>query len=210
MTDTLNDVEHFGNHIYILNKPEFLDVVKPVALKELNKMKVADKMFPILQTPHIFDESFNEFANFIAQSAWNILSNQGYAMQQYNTLLNELWAQQFNMYGQQYEHIHNFGAQISGFYFLEVPKNSSRAIFHDPNHAKRQINLPEFDMSKVTPASTAVNYEVKPGDIILFNSWLPHSFAPNASSKPFRFLHFNVTVAPVQQNCEIPPAAEII
>ena len=209
MTDTLTPMQHFSSYVYMINKPEFLDVIKPIANKELSKLKVVDKIYPIIQTGSMFFPELTDFANYVAQSAWVILNDQGYAMDQYNTILNELWAQQLNMHGQHVEHVHNLGAQISGFYFLEVPKNSSLVVLHDPNHSKRQINLPERDMSKITPASIAVNYSPQEGDLYLFNSWLPHSFTPNASSKPFKFLHFNLTVVP-SQNCEIPPAAEII
>ena len=201
--------EHFASNVYVYQQPEFLPALKEIAIKELWKLKVTDKMYPVLQTGSLFDDTTQDFANYVAQLSWNILYEQGYDMDRYNTWLDEMWAQQLNMYGQHVEHIHSLGAQISGFYFIETPQNSSKPVFHDPNHSKRQIQLPERDISKITPASIAVNYDVSPGTLILFNSWLPHSFAPNASSKPFKFIHFNVKVQPAH-NHEVPPAAEVI
>jgi uncharacterized protein (TIGR02466 family) len=203
--------QHFSCGVYSISKPNFLEDVKKVADRELRKLKVQDKMYPIIQTGTIFDESLQNFANYIAQISWDILSDQGYDMRYLNTSLSEMWAQQFDFRGLHVEHVHNFGAQISGFYFLEVPDNSSFPCIHDPNHAKRQIKLPELDETKITMASTTINYQVKEGDLFLFNSWLPHSFVPNRNkTKPFKFIHFNVSVIPAQQNCEIPPAAEVI
>ena len=201
--------QHFATNIYVYQQPEFFPALKQIANKELSLLKVTDKRYPVLQTGSLFDETTQEFANYAAQLSWNILNEQGYDMNHYNTWLDEMWAQQLNMHGQHAEHIHSLGAQISGFYFIETPENSSRPVFHDPNYSKRQIQLPERDMSKITPASINVHYDVSPGTLILFNSWLPHSFEPNASSKPFKFVHFNVKVNQTH-NHEVPPAAEVI
>jgi hypothetical protein len=209
MSDELSTLIHFSSYAYIVKKPEFLDVVKPIADEELSKYSIVDEIYPIIQTGGIANPKLLEFGNYVAQTAWGILDQQGYNSKQFNTSLNELWVQQLNKHGMHAEHIHNLGAQISGFYFLEVPENSSKPCFHDPNHAKRQINLPQYDESIITPASTIVNYTVEAGDLMLFNSWLPHSFTPNASDKPFKFMHFNIMVQPAN-NCAIPPAAEVV
>jgi uncharacterized protein (TIGR02466 family) len=210
MVDTLTQLQYFSSHVYKIEKPEFLDAVKQIANKELWKLKVTDKMDPVIQTSTLNDPTLDDFGSYIAQTSWNIFNEQGYAMNNYNTVISELWAQQFNMYGHHDEHIHSGGSQISGFYFLEVPKNSSRVIFHDPNHSKRQISLLERDDRVITPASIALNHEVKPGELFLFNSWLPHSFVPNASSLPFKFIHFNVITIPAHNHHVCQPAAEVI
>jgi uncharacterized protein (TIGR02466 family) len=201
--------QHFASNVYFFDVPQFLPAIKEIADRELSKLKVVDKMYPVLQTGPLFDPETSDFASYVAQTAWNILNEQGYDMDNYNTVLDEMWAQQLNMRGMHIEHVHSMGAQISGFYFLETSENSSKPVFHDPNHAKRQIELPQREESKITEASTAVNYNVTPGQLIMFNSWLPHSFAPNASSKAFKFIHFNVKVYPAH-NHEVPPAAEVI
>jgi ectoine hydroxylase-related dioxygenase (phytanoyl-CoA dioxygenase family) len=97
---------------------------------------------------------------------------------------------------------------MSGFYFLEVPENSCKACFHDPNRGKLQIALPEKDESKISYASTTACYDVNPGDLIIFNSWLPHSFTPNKSDQPFKFIHFNTVVDHI--HTPPPPATHVI
>jgi hypothetical protein len=45
------------------------------------------------------------------------------------------------------------GIQLVGFYFLDLPENSSRLVIHDPRPGKVQIDLPEYDEKNVTFAS---------------------------------------------------------
>jgi hypothetical protein len=57
-------------------------------------------------------------------------------------------------------------------------------------------------MADVTHASTMINFVPKEGQLMLTNSWLPHSFTRNESKKPIRFIHFNVVVSQAtQQAC---------
>lgn len=108
------------------------------------------------------------------------------------------------------QHVHMFGAQIVGFYFLEAPENSSRVVFHDPRPGKVQINLPEQDQSMATVASHMINFQPKPGLLIFSNAWLPHSFTRHASDKPLKFVHFNLTVQMAQPTGLMPAPAEVI
>jgi hypothetical protein len=55
-----------------------------------------------------------------------------------------------------------------------------------------------------------VNFQPNPGLLIFANSWLPHSFSKHASDEPIKFVHFNLTVVPAQQNYAAAPSAEII
>ena len=34
--------------------------------------------------------------------------------------------------------------------------------------------------------------KVKPGTLLMFNSWLPHQFSVDDGIDPFRFIHFNI------------------
>jgi hypothetical protein len=66
-------------------------------------------------------------------------------------------------------------------------------------------------MMNATVASDMINFELKPGDLILTNNWLPHSFTRHAAEEPIRFIHFNVFVQPVMQGSQTCPApAEVI
>ena len=52
--------------------------------------------------------------------------------------------------------------------------------------------LPMKDVNKITDASHQVNYGVKPGRLMFFNSYLPHMYTVDSAYEPFRFIHFNV------------------
>jgi hypothetical protein len=56
------------------------------------------------------------------------------------------------------------------------------------------LSLPEANPSQATLASTMINFKPQPGMMMFAPAWLAHSFGRNASKKPFRFVHFNLTV----------------
>jgi hypothetical protein len=134
-------------------------------------------------------------------------------MQNFTTHFSEMWMQEHYKHSAMEEHSHK-GVAIVGFYILEVPENSSRAVFYDPRPGKVMAStLPEADMTQATVASDMINFELKPGDLILTNNWLPHAFTRHAAEEPIRFIHFNVYTQPVfnaggSQTCPAP--AEVI
>jgi uncharacterized protein (TIGR02466 family) len=121
----------------------------------------------------------------------------------------EMWTQEHHKHSAMDAHVHGFGSQIVGFYFLETPKNCSKVVFHDPRAAKVQIDLSEQDIKMATPASKMINFEPKAGMMIFANSWLAHSFTRHAADSPIKFVHFNLTVISQPQSCHA-PAAEIV
>jgi Putative 2OG-Fe(II) oxygenase len=205
---------YFPSLIYTIEKPEFLKVVKEVSeerLKIQKAQKKVDPIYPVIMTDNLFtDDRMTEFTKYVGQTAWNILQSQGYAMDNLVTTFESMWAQEHHKHSLMEQHVHGFGAQLVGFYFLEVPEKSSNVVFHDPRAGKVQTNLPETDVSLVTPASQMINFSPKPGLLMFANSWLPHSFGRHAANKPMKFVHFNLNVQ-VAQTVSCPmPAAEIV
>jgi uncharacterized protein (TIGR02466 family) len=222
-TSILTPYNHFVSTIYIIDKPEFLDPVRKVSTKYLDSIKKngpeMHPMFPVHQTDGIAHEpALADFTNFIAQSAWAILNDQGFTMNNSSTYIQEMWCQEHHKYSGHDEHTHNHSAQISGFYFLDCPADSCMLTLHDPRPAKNQINLHEQDAAQITYASAKANYQPKPGQMYFINSWLPHGLTRNASKSPMRMVHFNVgvnvgAVTPQTQttaNTPAPPAATVI
>jgi len=204
---------HFPCPIYIIERPDFLEAVKAVSeesLERQRKVRDLDEIYPIYQSESYFaDPRVAAFTEFAGATAWNILNEQGYAMQNMAVQFTEMWTQEHHKHSAMDAHVHGYGSQIVGFYFLETPENCSRVVFHDPRSAKVQIDLPEQDVNMATPASKMINFTPKPGMMIFANSWLMHSFTRHAAEQPIKFVHFNLTVIP-QQTCELPPAAEIV
>jgi len=199
----LQVAHHFPCPIYIIERPDFLETVSPVseeALVEARKTQSLNEIYPLYMTGSYFnDPRMFKFSEFIGATAWNILSEQGYAMQDKAVQFTEMWTQEHHKHSAMDAHVHGFGSQIVGFYFLETPEDGSRVVFHDPRAAKVQIDLPEQDMNMVTPASKMINFTPKPGMMIFANSWLSHSFTRHAAELPIKFVHFNLTVVPTPQ-----------
>ena len=203
---------HFPCPIYVIERSDFLEMVNVVseeALEVQRKERDLNEIYPLYMTGSYFaDPRMVEFTEFIGATAWNILNEQGYAMQDKAVSFTEMWTQEHYKHSAMDAHVHGFGSQISGFYFLDTPKDCSHVVFHDPRAGKVQIDLPEQDMSVATPASKMINFAPKPGMMIFANSWLAHSFTRHAAELPIKFVHFNLTVIHQPQTCPAP--AEVI
>jgi hypothetical protein len=205
---------HFPCPIYLIDRPDFLESVKVVsdeALIDKRKQDGLDEIYPVIMSANYFaDLRMAAFAEFVGSTAWNILNEQGYAMQDKAVSFIEMWTQEHHKHSAMDQHVHGYGSQIVGFYFLETPENCSNVVFHDPRAAKVQIDLPEQDINMITPASKMIHFNPKPGMMIFANSWLAHSFTRHAAELPIKFVHFNLAVIPAQQTRNAPPAAEVV
>ena len=205
---------HFPCPIYLIERPDFLEVVNTVseeALIEARKTQELNEIYPVHMTGNYYaDPRLAVFSQFVGATAWNILNEQGFAMQDSSVSFKEMWTQEHFKHSAMDQHVHGFGSQIVGFYFLETPENCSRVVFHDPRTAKVQIDLPEQNMNAATPASKMINFTPKPGLMIFANAWLAHSFTRHAADLPIKFVHFNLSVIPNPVSCDVPAAAEVI
>jgi len=206
---------HFPCPIYLIERPDFLDSVMQVSeesLAQQRKNHKVNEIYPVMMSGNYFgDPRISGFAEFVGGTAWNILSEQGYAMQDKALTFTEMWTQEHYKHSSMEQHTHGYGSQIVGFYFLEVPDSSSNLVFHDPRIAKTMIDLPEQDFSQATVASKMINFTPKTGLLIFSNSWLAHSFTRHASDKPIKFVHFNLAVKTNPQVSVCPaPAAEVV
>ena len=204
---------YFSTPIYTINKPEFLDSVKKVSKKKLKAVKKEigfNKDHPVIMTDSFFDHpKLEEFSSFIAQTSWGILSSQGYDVDNMGITFSEMWTQEHHRGSYMEQHTHRFGSQIVGFYFLSTPSDAPRVVFYDPRQGAVQAKLPESDLTKLSLASSLVNFEPKAGLFIFTNSWLAHSFNKNISDKPFRFVHFNLTTTPLEKNKQTKEELEV-
>jgi uncharacterized protein (TIGR02466 family) len=137
------------------------------------------------------DRIINLRTEIIKRSEY-FLDSQGYDISNYDLFFTELWAQEHHKSSSQEKHVHH-NTILSGVYFLQCPENGCRFIIHEPRPAKEYgIFLPEKDVNNVTQASTVINFIPEPGELMLFNSHLPHSFTRNSSDIPCKFIHFNI------------------
>jgi len=139
------------------------------------------------------DERLADFELLVRNTSRNILEEQGFELTNYFLDYTEMWIQKFAYEGggHQDTHVH-WDNHISGFYFVECSDKTSKPIFHDPRQGRMMLNLPIKDHSKLCPAMERQIFTVKPGTLLLFNSWLPHQFSVDNGIDPFRFIHFNL------------------
>lgn len=199
--EQLQEATYFPTKVYAIKKPEFLEAVKAVSARYLEESKKAlgeGQHMTVMTATYAHEESIKDFAEYVSQTAWNILQSQGYAMDKLVTFFTEMWTQEHNAFSDMTYHVHNMGSQISAFYFLDVPKGGSQMLIHDPRPTKMMINLPEANDKIVSNSTSQIVFTPEPGTLLLTNSWLPHSFTKNMSMEPTRFVHMNlgVTVAP--------------
>ena len=68
----------------------------------------------------------------------------------------------------------------------------------------------EANSFEITYASNVFQMKPEPGQLVLTNAWLPHSFTRQQSDKPFRFIHFNVCLTDNTPFPQCKPADEVI
>ena len=211
--DDLKTMYYFPSAVYQSMRPDFIPLANELCDEYLKKTGHKSKCGDIY--PADMSLGFQDYpraapiADYIKKTAGGILESQGFNMSFFNMRLHELWCQEHHKYSNQEEHIHGFGTQITGFYFVNCPKGGSQPMIHDPRPAKKFANLPEKNMSQATYASTMIGFRPEPGMFVFTNSWLPHSFTRNAADEPSRFIHFNLSLMPAKQVQEA-PATEIV
>lgn len=195
---TLTPEGHFASWIYTTKKPEFLDGAIAASLESLADVKSSTPVnasYPMHMSNSLIGHAKTKLLEqFIADASWTIMNDQGYQMNAFETFVSEFWAQEHHKYSGMDQHVHPYGAMLSGFYFLQTPENGCMVEIHDPRPGKVQASLPMRDLSKIFPASNSILIKPEPGLLVFTNSWLPHSFTHNGSDDPVLFTHFNVAV----------------
>tara|TARA_R110002020_G_scaffold25471_4_gene82860 strand:+ start:1035 stop:1769 length:735 start_codon:yes stop_codon:yes gene_type:complete len=211
--ETLNTEHYFSSPIYYTDKPEWVkdfniasDVyIKQARLNNLKEIKKRNKKFgnkgehPWVHhsTSLINVPAFKELQDYIGATGWNLLDGQGFDLSNHSIFITELWVQEFSKDGGGHHSLHShWNGHISGFFFLKASEKTSLPIFEDPRGGRMMNLLPQKDPSKVTMASSQINYHAKPGRLIFFNSYLPHMYIVDSGYEPFRFIHFNIQAIP--------------
>jgi hypothetical protein len=212
MTDILDQWQYFSSPIYSIMKPELLDFSRAAsnaALRAARKITKINDVYPVVQADVSNEEDLLPLIQYTLNTAWNLLSDQGYNMNGLSTYLTECWSQEHHKYSSMEYHNHS-DCQLVAFYFLECPKDTPRMVIHDPRPMKLMLPLYEHNSSNITTATSSINFTPVPGQLMFANSWLPHSFTRNTSTKPFKFIHMNIGTRPYIEPIVYDATAEII
>ena len=148
-------------------------------------------------TSLINDPNFLELQNYVGATAYNLLGEMGFDLTNYEVFITEMWVQEFAKKGGGHHTLHtHWNGHISGFYFLKASDATSMPVFDDPRPGNVMNLLPEKDKTKLTYASSQVNFKVKPGRMIFFPSYMPHQYIVDMGYEPFRFIHWNCKAFP--------------
>ena len=148
-------------------------------------------------TSLIGETNFLELQNYVGATAHNLLEEMGFDLTNHQVFTTEMWVQEFAKDGGGHHTLHtHWNGHISGFYFLKCSDKTSRPVFVDPRPGNLMNLLPEKDMTKVTYASHQINYDVKPGRLMFFPSYMPHQYVVDLGYEPFRFIHWNCQAVP--------------
>jgi len=211
--EPMREEHYFTSPIYWIDKPEWVkefntasdSYIKHARLNNLDEIKKRNKKFgnkgehPWVHhsTTLIGDPKFKIIQDYIGSTAWNLLDGQGFDLTNYSIFVTELWVQEFSKNGGGHHTLHtHWNGHISGFFFLKASEKTSLPVFEDPRNGRMMNLLPQKDPSKITQASHQVNYQVKPGRLIFFNSFMPHMYSVDSGYEPFRFIHFNIQAIP--------------
>ena len=192
MNTHINAMTVFPTLIYSIEKPEFVHPVRTVALDMLKGATPANDLHPVrMSGPMEGDPRLQEFAAFTAITAGDILTDQGYATSGLGAFFGGMWAQEHHRSSGMDQHTHPDSLMV-GFYFLDVPEDSSAITFFDPRPGKVATPVLEAKSANITDASNAFHMPASEGLLVLTNAWLPHAFTRHAGKTPLRFVHFNI------------------
>jgi len=205
--------QYFPSPIWFADEPSFVDKLNQASdsyiedskkrlkptIDERNKKfgNKGDMGHVFHSTTLIGDPNFKELQNYIGATARNLLDEMGFDLTNYQVFITEMWVQEFAKKGGGHHTLHtHWNGHISGFYFLKASETTSMPMFEDPRPGNVMNLLPEKDRTKVTHASSQINYKVKPGRMIFFPSYLPHQYIVDMGYEPFRFIHWNCQAIP--------------
>ena len=209
----LNREDFFSCPVWFADEPSFVDdlnkasdpyikMSKKNLKKDINKRNKefgnkGDMGNVFHSTSLINDPNFLELQNYVGATAHNLLKEMGFDLTDYQMFVTELWVQEFAKSGGGHHTLHtHWNGHISGFYFLKASEKTSRPLFEDPRAGNMMNLLPEKDKTKITYASSQINYEVRPGRMIFFPSYMPHQYIVDMGYEPFRFIHWNCQAIP--------------
>ena len=209
----LNREDFFSCPVWFADEPSFVDdlnkasdpyikMSKKNLKKDINKRNKefgnkGDMGNVFHSTSLINDPNFLELQNYVGATAHNLLKEMGFDLTDYQMFTTELWVQEFAKSGGGHHTLHtHWNGHISGFYFLKASEKTSRPLFEDPRPGNVMNLLPQKDPSKITYASHQINYDVKPGRLIFFPSYMPHQYVVDLGYEPFRFIHWNCQAIP--------------
>jgi len=183
--------EYFPSLIYRDERPDWVGYTLQVVEKyyaAVASVGVVD------QTDHMANDPDLKFlVDYLVLASDTILREQGYDVDKYELYVSGLWGQDVKCNGSTNVHVHK-NSQICGWFFLETPEKGAYPVYHEPRMNKQMVELDYVQGPELVNASSHVHFNnVKPGTILMANSWMQHQLTQNNSQEQTKSVHFIVS-----------------
>jgi uncharacterized protein (TIGR02466 family) len=183
--------DYFPSSVYREEYPDWVGYTRQVVQKYYDQAASSDMMD---QTAHMANDPDLKFlVDYLILASDTILREQGYDMDKYELYVSGLWGQDVKCNGGTNVHVHKH-SQICGWFFLETPEGGAYPVYHEPRMNKQMVELDYVQGTELTNASSSVHFNsVKPGTILMANSWMQHQLVQNNSQALTKSVHFIVS-----------------
>jgi len=183
--------DYFPSSVYREEHPDWVGYTRQVVQKYYDQT-ASNGMLD--QTGHMANDPELKFlVDYLVLASDTILREQGYDMDKYELYVAGLWGQDVKCNGGTNVHVHKH-SQICGWLFLETPEGGAYPVYHEPRMNKQMVELDYVRGKELSNASSEVHFDnVKPGTIIMANSWIQHQLMPNSSKAETKSIHFIVS-----------------
>lgn len=183
--------EYFPSCVYRDEQPEWVGYTRQVVQKYYDQ---AASNGMLDQTDHMaHDPDLKFLVDYLLLASDTILREQGYDMNKYELYVSGLWGQDVKCNGSTNVHVHK-NSQICGWFFLDTPEGGAYPVYHEPRMNKQMVELDYVQGTGLTNSSPQVHFNnVKPGTILMANSWMQHQLIQNNSQMETKSVHFIVS-----------------
>jgi uncharacterized protein (TIGR02466 family) len=183
--------EYFPSCVYRDEQPEWIDYTRQVVQKYYDKIPSNGVLD---QTDHMANDPDLKFlVNYLVLASDTILREQGYDMDKYELYVSGLWGQDVKCNGSTNVHVHK-NSQICGWFFLDTPEGGAYPVYHEPRMNKQMVELDYVRGKELVNASSEVHFNnIKPGTVLMANSWMQHQLTQNNSQAQTKSIHFVVS-----------------
>lgn len=155
----------------------------------------------ILQTPnkHVVNENYvnvadvDKLKSFLLDCGIQHLKDIGFHVNFFSYQVINLWLNEYKHTNFQLPHNHP-GYLVSGVFYVDVPKDGSPLIFHNPNQLFQNHFILSEDKQYNCYNSNVWNMFPNEGEVLIFNSNLVHEVPRHNSNEIRRTIAFDITV----------------
>jgi len=138
---------------------------------------------------HLMSSTFEKLQKKIDRHVQRYLKDLDYEASLKNIVMTNCWVNIMPKGAQHNAHIHPHSV-ISGTFYVAIPKGASAIKFEDPR-LSHFMNAPLVKENAKIINQRFVSLQPRPGDVILFESWLKHEVPTNETSEPRISISFN-------------------